>query len=350
MTDPQATPQDATTPAEAPSATPDASPEEAATATTAPPRAASTSPALLIAVLALLASGAWPAWQMFSQTTAAPQATAPQAAAPLSADQNDRLTVLEKSLDRALQQIDTLQTSVNALPADPTAAVRAQVDTLDEKLAALVTQTDSLKADFAKAASADLASKSFLVATLQLVTAWQQGTPFAAAWAMVQQSGEQLGVPALTDLSDSAASLLPFQDSGIPQTEKLVRDFAPLAQDLIQTTLEPSAAENGAEATPAPSFWQESLRKITSLVVIRKKGEIVGAAPDSPEALVARAETQLKAGNLSAALEAIAPFEDQMTDAAHQWLLAARARVRADELALSLTQSAAQFLSMDNKP
>lgn len=341
MTDPQATPQDVTTPATEPAAPPEVA---------AAPHRTSKSPALFIAVLALLASGAWPAWQVLHPAPEAPAAVAALQATPLSADQNDRLTVLEKSLDRALQQIDTLQTSVNALPADPTAAVRAQVDTLDEKLAALVTQTESLKADFAKAASADLASKSFLVATLQLVTAWQQGTPFAAAWAMVQQSGEQLGVPALTDLSDSAASLLPFQDGGIPQTEKLVRDFAPLAQDLIQTTLEPSASETAAQDKPAPSLWRETLRKVSSLVVIRKKGEIVGAAPDSPEALVARAETQLKAGNLSAALESLAPFEDQMTDAAHQWLLAARARVRADELALSLTQSAAQFLSMDNKP
>jgi len=113
------------------------------------------------------------------------------------------------------------------------------------------------------------------------------------------------------------------------------------------TTLEASAAKGVTEARllrarfPATavavlraarlskkSNWiDRALARARSVVVIRRTGP--GVKGSGPEAIVARAEVQLDAGDLAGAADTLSALEGKAAEAAKPWLTAARAHIAA---------------------
>lgn len=266
---------------------------------------------------------------------------------PVSAPVVDT-SALEKNLADAQSRMSSMEQRLSALenaPA-PVAPAAASVDLspLENRLsaleakpavntAALEAEVSRLRQQMGQASHGDDAQKVLLVATLQLVSAWQQGLPFEAPWLALTSaaaSDQSLSV----DLDDAAPTLLPFRDKGIPVLSRLVADYPAMAQQVV-----------AAGTHPQGSWWQQSLERVKGLVVIRRQGEAVSADDAAADAILARAETKLSGGDLSAAVAEIEKLDDTSTQVAAEWLEAARARLLADSLASKLAQHAAGTLT-----
>lgn len=87
-----------------------------------------------------------------------------------------------------------------------------------------------------------------------------------------------------------------------------------------------------AAGTPdAPSWVDRTAARLAQLVTVRRIGDVPGV---TAEAIVARAEQRLAAGDLAAAVDEIRRLEGPPAEAAAAWLATARAR-RAVERALA---------------
>ncbi|HEX6980927.1 MAG TPA: mitofilin family membrane protein, partial [Alphaproteobacteria bacterium] len=82
------------------------------------------------------------------------------------------------------------------------------------------------------------------------------------------------------------------------------------------------------------SWWRPLLDRLTSLVTIRRIGEVDG---DTPEAVVARAERRLAADDLAGAVAELERLQGAPAAAAGSWLADARARLTAEAALAGLT-------------
>lgn len=364
-TTPQAVKADASvtekTTAPATAAPPLAAPEKKAEA--AAPRASSgvslSTPiavlALLLAVAAPLTAPLWQAPLARLLGLPAPAVVAPQTAAPAATQDAQRLVVLEQIVVQQQKELEALRAQLTALPSEPDAEIKTALDELTSRLLTLSDAHDKLQQDFAKAAAMDMAGQAFLLSSLQLISAWQQGNGFAAPWAAVAASSEQLGPEIETLLTDNAALILPWRDSGLPRIDQLREEFRTIAPLLLQS----ARAQEGRAAQQ--TWWQQSLERIKGLVVIRRQGELIGEDVGSAEAEIAQAEQHLKDGALAQALSVLARFDTRVADGSSavaaevseetpdesvvDWFASAHARVAADALSLKLTEAAGQLLS-----
>lgn len=168
-----------------------------------------------------------------------------------------------------------------------------------------------------------------VVAALQLITAWQAGQAFDAAWQAANASASE-GDAFSQMLEDAAPTLLLWRNQGIPALATLTSTFPDMARAVV-----------AASVAPGTSWWQQSVTRLRSLIVIRRQGQAVSANETAPDALLARAEVRLKAGDLAGAVSEVEKLEDSVSAPATDWLSAARARLQADALSTRLTQMVA---------
>ncbi len=82
-------------------------------------------------------------------------------------------------------------------------------------------------------------------------------------------------------------------------------------------------------------WWQETLRRLGSVVTVRREsGEVAG---DSPSAVLARAEGRLTDGNLAAAVRELEQLDGPEAEVAQNWLNDARARLEAERALSALS-------------
>lgn len=252
-----------------------------------------------------------------------------------------------KALQAQISALEQRLSILESAPA-PTAAPATAVDLtpLENRLRALearpVTSTTALEGELAhlrqqigQNSHSDDAQKTVLVATLQLVSAWQQGQPFEAPWLALTSAADAADQELSVDLDDAAPTLLPFRDKGIQVLSSLTTGYGDMAQKVMASAATPSGS----------SWWQQSLDRVKGLVVIRRQGEAVSADDTATDAILARGETRLQSGDLSAAVAELEKLDDTATAAAVDWLSAARARLLADSLASKLTQHSAGLLA-----
>lgn len=311
--------------------------------------------AVLLAVAAPLTAPLWQAPVAQLLGLSMPQEPMPQVVDTPSAQETQRLLVLEQIVVQQQKEMDALKAQLAALPTEPDAEIKTALDELTSRLLTLSDAHDKLQQDFAKAAAMDMAGQAFLLSSLQLISAWQQGNGFAAPWAAVAASSEQLGPEIETLLTDNAALILPWRESGLPRIDQLREEFRSIAPLLLQS----ARAQEGKAAQQ--SWWQQSLERIKGLVVIRRQGELISEDVGSAEAEIAQAEQHLKDGALAQALSVLARFDTRVADGSSavaaevseetpdesvvDWFASAHARVAADALSLKLTEAAGQLLS-----
>lgn len=315
---------------------------------------------VLVSLLALSAALTQPLWVGKLYPQIAPPSAAP-AALPEDALQaiDARLTFLENEKpaasapDSALaDQLSSLQQEVAKLSARPVtdlASLETRLAELEAKsaisisraqLTELSDRVDRLGTAQLEARKDDTAEKVFASASVQLVSAWQSGQPFDAPWQALLAASEQSAPDLVTTLNDIAPVLLPWSGSGLPLLSRLQSEY--------------DAASRAALLASQPkgqSWWQQSLQRLQGLVVIRRTGTAIPADEVSVEATLARAQTKLGSGDLAGAVDLIATLDGDAAAALDKWMAGARARLRADGLAATLsTRLAAQMTPASETP
>ena len=245
------------------------------------------------------------------------------------AEMEERFTVLREApasgTGAALAALDDRVASLEAAPgADGAlAAIAAEADRLAALAADLDRRIATLEARPAPAGAAAAA----LLAVAQLRAALAGSGPYDAALAALRAvaDGDAEVAAALDTLAAGAAA-------GMPTLAMLQDRFAALAGLIVR-------AGHG----PSGESWVDlTLARLAELVTVRRVG---GTVPgDSPEAVVARAEARLAAGELAAAVAEVGALAGAPGEAAAGWLAEARARLAAERALAALEARAVAAL------
>ena len=116
-------------------------------------------------------------------------------------------------------------------------------------------------------------------------------------------------------LQAASSSLAPWSKKGVATLRALSDQFPAMTRAVLQ-----------ADPAGSDDFWRRTLHRVTSLVTVRRVGEIEGMETD---AVLARAERRLAAGELAAAAKLIDGLAAPGRKAAQGWLDQAQARLAA---------------------
>jgi hypothetical protein len=129
------------------------------------------------------------------------------------------------------------------------------------------------------------------------------------------------------------AALAPHAATGIPTLAMLRGRFAALAD----------AAVRAAYAPPEGGWLERTFARLAQLVTVRRVGDDVAGA--TPEAIVARAEARLAAGDLAAAVAETEALDGAPGALTADWLGDARARLAAERALATLDSRAVAALA-----
>lgn len=198
------------------------------------------------------------------------------------------------------------------------AALNGQVRQLTQRLAVLEQR--------AAAAPAGDRREALVLAVGQLRTAALAGTPYAGALeSFVTLAGDD------AELAAAVQPLQAHQATGLVTPEALRRRYADMARAVMQ-------AGDSADA----GLVDRTIQRLSNLVVVRRTGDVAG---DEPDAILARAEQRLAAGDLTAAVSELESLDGLRGEAAAVWLGDARARLAAEEALAALQARAIQAVA-----
>lgn len=235
-----------------------------------------------------------------------------------------RLSALGETAVRLGGEIEALQRS------QPPADLAARVQRLDNSVQALQTaitalgttltqNSQRLAALEVRAKEPSAAAKAALgLAVGNLMRALEAGTPF---------SQELEAVSAFAPDDPGIVTLQKVADEGVVSRADLRTQFEGLIDGIL--TAERQAGRDG--------FWAKLIGNAMSLVTVRRTGEVAG---DTTDAIVARIEHLLEAGDFAAALQEGEALQGPAADVARPWLDRLRARLEAEWLIRDLSARA----------
>jgi hypothetical protein len=238
-------------------------------------------------------------------------------------------------IDRLEERIAALETrpvteSPSALSSGDVAALRARIDQLQEsvdslqarqqelagldgRMTALKDELDSLTSGLTDITGlqAGIKESAVISAFLRLDAEVRSGRPYAAALSLYQKQVELQAGQGDWPTGDALAA---GAATGIATTPSLQDRLEALIPRIL------AAREDG-------NGWTDRLlSRLRGIVVVRKTGEPEG---DAPQAIVARAETRLAAGDLEGALAQMESLPAARKAVAAPWLAQAQARLDA---------------------
>lgn len=244
-------------------------------------------------------------------------------AARQSADADSRLgelPALQERSERTSRAVDDLTGRVETLAAT-VGDLRETTGALQERLAQAVEARQE-----ARTAASDRAAVA--LAVLQLRDALRSDEPFPEELAAVRSVAAEAPEPMRASLDEAAETLSSYADEGVPSLVSLTAAFPETARRIV------AAGSAGAE-----DDWMADIkRRVSGLVSVRPVGPVEG---DGPSAVVARAEAQLDAGNLHAAVAELESLSGPAAEAARPWLEEAKARLAANQALATLARSVA---------
>lgn len=187
-------------------------------------------------------------------------------------------------------------------------ALQASLEPLNARLAELETRIAAV-AKSQEELRSSTGSAALTMAVQNLRRAVADGKPFASE------------LKTLATLAPEPLEVAPLEargESGLASLDKLQREFDASAK----------AAIDAARPEGDGSFAGDLLAKARGLVRVRPTGDITG---DAPEAILARAEHRLDAGDLPAAIRETGQLAGPAAQAMTPWLTEAKAKVAADE-------------------
>ena len=220
-----------------------------------------------------------------------------------------RLTALEQALEQALE----------ALPQE-TAASGTAIDDLEIRIAALEARPPAGVAQTTPAAS--------LLAVAQLRAALGGSGPYETALAALAAVAGGRDGGGDEAVAAALAVLTPNAGTGIPSRQRLRDRFTALAEAILRAVVAP----------PGDIWISRTLARLSGLITVRRVGGDV--AGNTAEAIVARTEAHLEAGDLAAAVAEIEALDGPPAEVAASWLGQARARRAADAALATLDANA----------
>ena len=211
----------------------------------------------------------------------------------------------------ALETLGQATDTANTTLRDSVEEIGQRLDRMNQDVAGLDGGLQTLREDIAAARAADVADQALLLALGQVRDAVADGAPYAPA--LTALAGL---VPSGPETAGALEVLQRHAAGGVPTTLELMRRFAPMADQVRR-----------AAAVPADGDWMdEALASVQGLVTIRRApGEVAG---DDADAVLARAEVRLQAGDVAGAVVALESMENPgAVDAASAWLEAARSHL-----------------------
>ncbi|MDA0676308.1 MAG: mitofilin family membrane protein, partial [Proteobacteria bacterium] len=255
----------------------------------------------------------------------------------------DRLTRVEQSggeTSAVLQRLSELEKSGGEL-----SEVRKRVDALQAAGGDARTMTKTLSviegrlAELEQARVAagvtstttDAKARALVLAVAQLRDTVRRGAGFAADLETLSDlaAGD-------TDVAAASATLARHAKTGIPTLAMLREQFDGLAGHLL----------SAARSAPDDTWWQRAANQVSALVSVRRVG--TDADGNSLDAVIARAENLMRAGDLTGAVAAIDGAAPQLNEAAmalaKPWLKSAKARLSAERALTALHVKAVALL------
>lgn len=227
-----------------------------------------------------------------------------------------------KSLDQRLTGVEESLSAVSANPAASTAAI----DFLTNRVAALekaVGESAGMKAR----------DSALLIAAGQLREALRTSQPYHQEFeAMRALSAGDARIEANLDPLAGNAEM------GIPTLEVLRAEFETVASNAVRATS--LSDDSGISA------WLRG--RLAELISVRRTGADLPGA--TAEAIVARAEIHLQAGDLRAAVAELEGLDGAAAEAARRWLAGARARLEAERSLREITAYVIERLSGGDAP
>ena len=260
-----------------------------------------------------------------------------EATAPLadSADADENLRQLSERLGRLEDNDETLEGLLERIarleerggaagegvqPAARAEELTAAVADISKRVGALE-RTDTMVAGTA------IGAQATVLAVGQLREALRGTAPFAAELEAVGAV-----VADNPEMTKAIAALESYAASGIPTLATLRRDFDRLAGEIARA----------ARALEGDGWLEWAANRLMSLVTVRRTSD--SADLNSVDAVVARAETSLKAGDLMAAVEELEGLAGSPGAVAAPWLRGARARLAAERAMATLHVQAVSLL------
>lgn len=201
--------------------------------------------------------------------------------------------------------IAATQADIGALKVE-NKALRESVAGLEARMA----QLESLMQQSSQARQKVGAGESLVLAMGQLRQSVLAGASYERNLSAVTAlAGKDAG------LQPAAKSLAAWSTKGVVTLRALSNQFPAMARAVLQ-------ADPAGEA----GFWRRTLHRVTSLVTVRRVGEVEGGDVD---AVLARAERRLASGELAAAADLIGGLDGALGEAASGWLGQAKARLAA---------------------
>jgi uroporphyrinogen-III synthase len=193
---------------------------------------------------------------------------------------------------------------------------------LAQQLGAQQARLDAMDNTVKKSAQSDERRVGFVLAVTQLHDALARSQPYDKALAAA-------AALAPNDTATAAAleALRARAPAGVPTSAEIAARF-----DAVSV-----AAARAALAPAQPGWIGAALARLSRLVVIRRTDT---TADDGIDAILARAEARLKAGDLSGAAAELGTLEGAAANAVKPWLEQAHARLAADAAVGTLTTRA----------
>jgi len=225
--------------------------------------------------------------------------------------------------EAAQKAVAELGSSVQELAKKGAAGISsAELDALQNRIAALEQSAKLARADIAKASSADIAARLAL-STSMLRDAVTSGAPFEAELTQLKSLGGDDKV---------LATLMPFAATGVPTAPALAQE--------LHTRLPAMLKISGAMA-PEGGFLERLQANAGKLVRIRP---VTGPVGDEPSAVLARLEIDTSKADIAAALSDLDKLDSATRASAQAWIAKAQARQAAIDAARKYAADAARAL------
>jgi uroporphyrinogen-III synthase len=211
-----------------------------------------------------------------------------------------RVETLAKKLDELEASIGTLAGQGGQI-----APLADAVKALEPRIAEIEKAQQAQKSE----AAGTQRGAGLVVAAAALAEAVRTGQPYATPLATVAALAKDD-----SDIQHQLATLLPGARTGIATEAALAARFPKVADEVARAAIAPEGA----------SWTDRVLARLASLITVRRTG--AGAKGDSAQAIVARAETDLKVGDLAGAVDEVTKLAGAPAEAVAGWLADARAR------------------------
>lgn len=241
-----------------------------------------------------------------------------EAAAALVAERVSGLKSRIEDLEKTMARVERGLAEFGAAAAEPGPEAEAAKRAAQENaalLAELGARLEALESGAQAEAAAAPGREALLVAVGQLREALRGSRPFGPELEVVDSLGA--GQP---EVARAVAEISPLAARGIATEEELKARFAAVAGAVVRASAAPEDA----------TFSQEVLSRAAALVTVRRTGADVPG--DSPQAVAARAEARLGAGDLAGAVAELETLTGPPAAAAESWLGDARARLQAESV------------------